>query len=169
MKKIFAVLLVLMLLVCGCSTSENNKSEYDDIVNPAVEAIKEKWEDHYLNEYHGDTTPSNKLIIKNTRIVKIKEDLDDNQTLKELFENVKYVVEFVIYSDYYGTDSKYLTYESKYCSVVIYNDNTTVVEIRNPIESYCIRVYDFSFPMVDEVIDLNSDYNQTITLDLTTQ
>ena len=160
MKKFIATLLLLVFccsFCLACNSSEGK--EYDDLVNSSISEIKAYWEDLYNRNTSRYENCKKEIIIKNTRIVIIKEE-----TEIEEFREIKYIVEFVLFVDCFGSNGKYYLGIDLGNSVAIKKDNSFLSCELNMMKSYSSRYYDYSYPMIQEVIDLGAKYNQTIAL-----
>ena len=159
MKLLFTFLLVLIsTTLFGCSDNkktEKRETKYDNYIVLCIGEMKSVFEEH-LKGFDGEC--GDKLIIKNTRVVVI----DENTTVEE-FKSVKYVVEFVVYCDYYGSNGKYYTNPYIYDTYTIYKNNN--IKCENIIRKYANSTYDFSYSYIKEVVEFDS-FNQTITLNL---
>ncbi len=153
---------VLLALILSLSTFSVYKclkdKQYNEIVNPAIEELKLGWENFY-KEFPAENR-NNTIYIKNTRIV----ELTKNQKIAE-YKDIKYIIEFTIFSDYYCTNGKYLIDAGRYDNVLICNDGTVELIDSDIIKHYFSSTYDLSFSKyIARVIDLESSYNQKITL-----
>ena len=156
MKKICALLILITMLflsACGNTEKDDNKhkesKKENQIVLGAIDVLKEHWEE----QYDEMTTDSDGYFeIKNTRVVNIKK----NKT-KE-FKDVDYVVEFVLFTDYFGTAPYYMNVEQN-DTVVVYKDGSMKME-RDVINLYRSRYYtnDFS-DFIKSVDDYGDQYN----------
>ncbi len=117
MKKAISILLALILAVslCSCSLGKDKR------VTAAIDTLKEFWTEEYSRDYYKEIGSDGHFEIKNTRIIEIKE----NNTA--MFKDVDYIVEFVLFTDYYGGS---LYYESTpmYNSVIVYKNGTSKVD-----------------------------------------
>lgn len=144
MKRISIILLVLMLV--GLSACSNNKN---DMVSKAIDELKNHWEEMY-DEANVDT--DRHFEIKNTRVINIKENDTDE------FKNIDYIIEFVLYTDYFGS-APYYQIVGIDDTVVVYKDGTMEVQ-RNLINKYRAMHYSNDFSDFIESIDDYSDkYN----------
>ncbi len=167
MKKIaLALVIAILLVLCGCGdpqtsdtkpqntetekkeTNINISSAEDEIVSDAIKVLKNDWLSYYKTNKDNDGY----FEIKNTRLIKIK----NNDT--EMFENVDYIVEFVLFTDYFGSAPYYYSNTTN-DTVVVYDDGTMKVS-PNLIKVYSGRTYNYKFPeYIDSVTDLGSEYN----------
>ncbi len=147
MKKSSIVLLVVLsmlfsLSLTSCSSNKN------PMVGKATAELKMHWKNQYKESNIGDGY----FEIKNTRVVHIKEnDI-------EMFENVKYIIEYEIYTDYYDS-APYYSNAGIHNNVVVYDDGSMSVETRY-IQRYCNAFYNYDVSgFVDKVVDYNDEYN----------
>ena len=145
MKKLYSLLLVLCLIfsLSACGTDKN------DIVSKAVSVLENHWEDLYED---SKVETDRHFEIKNTRVVNIKE----NNT--EEFKNIDYIVEFILYTDYYGS-APYYQIVGIDDTVVVYKDGTMEVQ-RNLINLYRSKYYSNDFSdFIKSIDDYGDKYN----------
>ena len=120
MKKVCYLLLVLCLIfsLSACGTNEKN------IASKAVSVLKNHWEAVY-DQPNLET--DGYFEIKNTRVINIKENTTEE------FKNIDYIVEFVLYTDYYGS-APYYQIVGTDDTVVVYKDGTMEVQRKNLIK-----------------------------------
>ena len=107
------------------------------------------WEDEYDR---FSIEEDRHFEIKNTRIITIK-----NNDIEQ-FENVKYLVEFVLYTNYMGSAPYYEDF-CVYDTVVVYNDGEMEVQT-NPIDRYRGRTYETDFSnFIKDIDDYCGYYN----------
>lgn len=167
---LFIVLLILNIL-CSCDQGKKNDSqtlESDNTSNQNESFTKEEWYDEYINtaitkvkqmwQIQYSSNDGEHLEIKNTRIISIK----SNQI--EEFKDIKYIVEFVLFTEYYHVAPYYYD-ESIYDAVVFYQNGDSEVVENNPFKAYRSKYYinDFS-EIIREICDLGSKYNDTFKL-----
>lgn len=148
MKKAISILLVLVFAVglCSCSVVKDPK------VTAAIEILQKHWTEEYSREYYKEIGSDGHFEIKNTRIIEIK----DNNTA--MFKDIDYIVEFVLFTDYYG-GSLYYENTPIYNSVIVYKNGTTKVDsdyvsrYRNANQSN-----DYS-EFIEHIDDLGDKYN----------
>lgn len=154
MKRVVCVLLaVLSLVVClgstGCN-SEGSKAESkseNKVVTEAITVLEHYWKTVYQDEI-GDGY----FEIKNTRVVSIKE----NDT--EEFKDVSSIIEFELYTDYFGS-APYYSNVAMHNNVVVYTDGSMEVS-SNVINTYRNKHYTADFSgFVESVDDYADDYN----------
>ena len=145
MKRILTVLLALTIVIC--LTACGGKT--DRVASKAVKELEDRWEEIYdespdLSDKHFE--------IKNTRVITIK----DNDT--EQFKDIKYVVEFVLFTDYFGT-SPYYSDAGLYNNVIVYKDGTMEVT-SNYFRLYSNMNFDFDYSeIIESIDDLDDKYN----------
>ncbi len=145
MKKLYSLLLVLCLIfsLSACETDKN------DIVSKAVSVLENHWEDLYED---SKVETDGHFEIKNTRVVNIKE----NNT--EEFKNIDYIVEFILYTDYFGS-APYYQNASIDDTVVVHKDGTMEVQ-RNLINLYRSKYYSNDFSdFIKSIDDYGDKYN----------
>lgn len=159
MKK-WLICLLAVLLMMPCALGE---SDLD--VEAAVQALKECWKTEAY-AFAGEQSDGY-LEIKNTRIVEISdapEARGENaealqETVNDIFADVDYIVEFMLYSDMAGT-APYTRNEGAWDCVVVGKDGTMSVPAQNPINQYRARSYSHDVSgIVENVVDLNQKYN----------
>ncbi|MEG9430027.1 MAG: hypothetical protein VZQ61_03790 [Christensenellaceae bacterium] len=163
MKKVLIIIglvfLICLSVVLGGACKSTSENKYDELVNKSIVEIKSFWENKY-NETDSSNR-KNDIFIVNTRLITI-----DKNTYIEEFREVEYIIEFTIYSDYLGTNGKYYRNIGRCDSVAVHKDKTILVCDQNLIYNYEIRHYDFTYPMIIDVVDFGAQYNQRIILDI---
>ena len=161
MKKlalILAVVLLFSLTACADAAQSGTQGSGAEgkIISQAAEELKKEWEAIYDGDSMTDT--DGHFEIKNTRVIIFREN-----DIKE-FENVAYIVEFELYTDYFGAAPYY--YSADICSsVVVYEDGTMEVARHNLIEAYSAKYYSYDYTaFIEAVNDYGSEYNCTETL-----
>ena len=165
MKRILALLFIACMVfsLSACNTSDDNTSSrrqnadsqiesFDIDITEAVDAITEKWKELYQEKNNTDGY----FEIKNTRVIFIKENTDVAE-----FQDIRYIVEFDIYSDYFATAPYYLN-PSIDDSVSIHKDGTLTVNHVRPILSYRSRTYSNDYSnIIESITDLGDQFNMT--------
>lgn len=104
MKRIFAVILlvamVLTLAACG-KKDPAAAGKHQDVITKAVTEVKKSWQKSYDEDAANGAKTERYFQIVNTRVVTLQGNAGGE------FQNVGYVVEFDIYSDYFGTAPYY--------------------------------------------------------------
>ena len=129
MKKL-ALFLALVLLTGLCLSGCGNP--HDEMIREAIEELEDYWTGVY--DYADEIAASykdNNIVkeryfeIKNTRVIEVDEDVFD--------EDAVYVIEFLLYTDYYGSDmpmSASLTNvvgQKGQSTVIVYSDGSMEV------------------------------------------
>ena len=160
MKRIILALLTLIICLTLTSALGENlpiENQYDARVQSAIEALKLEWVEKYAQYIDADVH----LEIKNTRIVFIK---DDAHEVHEMFENVDYIVEFVLFSDLFGNPQYFFQWTTN-DTVVFLKDGSAEVAHTNYLRIYVSRVFSYDFSgIIDSVEDLGAVYNQVFLL-----
>lgn len=119
------------------------------MITEAISELKDHWKDVY--EKSGDTADGY-FEIKNTRVVTIK-----NNDL-EMFSDVQYIIEFELYTDYFGS-APYYEDAGVYDNVVVYKDGTMEV-VSHLIVVYRSSTFEVDFSdFIQEIDDYNGYYN----------
>lgn len=149
MKKSLFIILSFILVFALSACGNNNQNE---LVADAIAELKYEWEDIY-NSDRLSTDCDGYFEIKNTRIIEIK------KTDTELFEDVEYIIEFVLYTDYFGS-APYYSSAGVSDSVVVYKDGTMEVAKSNFFNLYRMKTYSSDYSdIIEEVTDLENKYN----------
>lgn len=163
MKKIFLILLsfalVFSLTACNLAFLHKvvdgvmeNKPEDDameELAEAAIELLKLEWKDIYSSDFLESDCY---FEIKNTRVIEI------NETNDKILKNVDYIVEFVLYTDYFGSAPYYCS-TGLSDSVVVYDDGTMEVSRSNVLQIYRTAYYANLSDVVKTVYDLGDMYN----------
>ena len=146
MKKISIILLVLAL--CFLKACSSTKSA----VKPAREKLIERWEEIYNN---SQKQKDGHFEIINTRVITVKENnLED-------FKDVKYIVEFVIFSDYNGS-APYYSQATISNSVVVYKNGEMKVPNNNLLKVYSMESNEYDYSnIIESIKDYGDDFNIT--------
>ncbi len=145
MKRISAILLVLILTwgLSACNSNDN------DMVSKAINELKNHWEKMY-DKTNVDT--DGYFEIKNTRVVNIKENNTDE------FKDVNYIVEVVLYTDYFGS-APYYQVVGIDDTVVVFKDGSMEVQ-SNLINRYRSKYYSNDFSdFIESIYDYSDKYN----------
>lgn len=90
MKKL-VLLLVFVLLLCLCLSG---CGKHDEMIEEAIEELEDHWTEIY-DTSRKNTAKDRYFEIKNTRVITLQE---------ETIGDVEYIIEFVLYTDYYGSE-----------------------------------------------------------------
>ena len=186
MKRFLAFVLLLALLTLP-ALAENKEAksapapageemggEYDEMVLPAIEALKGEWRRIYGEMVDGGMCGpdfTGYLEIKNTRVIRIRKvpygsrgSAGETNHATETFGDIDYLVDFVIYSDYFGS-TPYYEYVGLSDCVAVLRNGTIEVRQKNPLLLYRSRYYESDFSgIIEEIIDLNGAYNAVFHL-----
>jgi len=148
MKRLLAIMLslvlVLSLTACG--------SKHDDIIEKAITELEKIWVDQY-SEHHSSIKTDGYFEIKNTRVIEIK----DNEN--EMFKDIDYVIEFVLFTDYYGSAPYYYNV-GIYDTVVVYKNGKTEASSKTPFLQYVVQTYSTDYSdFIESVTDYGDKYN----------
>ena len=156
MKKVFALLLVVVITVfcVACSSKETPDKAgkeptktHDSVITKAIAELKDCWEDIYEE---SKVATDGHFEIKNTRIITLK----SNDI--ELFDNVKYIIEFELYTDYFGS-APYYEDVGTYDTVVVYNSGKMDIKT-NLIRAYRNTTYQTDYSDFIKSVDDYCEY-----------
>ena len=167
MKKLlaclFAFVMLLSMTACGSKEDDEPKkvkeSKKDKEIVAAIEMLEEKWAEIYEDEsYEND---KGYFEIKNIRKIKIKDtlsvDAECADLANETFGNVDYILEFVLYTDYYSSSQPFQTHI--YNEIVVHEDGSMEFSARL-LTNYATRVYDYDYSgIIESIEDYGSLYN----------
>lgn len=172
---IAAVIVLVVLLVCesvllifertnstedvpGTPSETTAHGMYSEEIEVAISALTEKWTELYSKDSNDGY-----LEIYHTRIIEITPDANDTFFTKlDRGTEIKYVVEFSLYSDFYGS-APYYHNIATYDTVLLYNDGTAEV-VDSFFRKYIGTTYVYQFAFIDDIIDLGSEYNQVFNI-----
>lgn len=163
--QLFLVVCILLVSFCACNYQFDQETDKEmpskwqtQMVETAIEKITETWKTQYEKD---KLTTDPVVLITNTRIIKI-----DSETAVKEFQNVEYMVEFLLYTDYFGS-SPYYSNVNIYDSVVFYRDDSVEVPYQNILNVYGNKVYRYRYDgIVQRVYDLGGYYDQEIKIKL---
>lgn len=148
-------LLIGVIALTGCTGT----TARDEKIDKAVTALKDYWTGYYadMGETENDRTNGDwYLEIKNTRIVELGNGAED------FLKDVQYVVEFVIYTNFYGA-APYYSHTDVRNTVLIYKDGTVEAGTVAGIPQYIARY--FEAPPIESTKDYGSQYNAVYHLE----
>lgn len=174
MKRIVSLVLAFILVCCMITIlsiltacHQANPQEQNDLIEisqsdktlieDAIKLLEDEWEVIAVE----DECNNGYLEIKNTRIL----HTDSSEIAKALgVDGVESIVEFIIFTDYYGASPYY--YETQYMNnVVFFSDGSSSV-ITNAVQMYSSRTYDAALKNCSfTVIDCGSTFNQIFDLE----
>lgn len=170
MKRFLSLFLVLLLSCSFLAACQQNDPSSDDMENEinisqterekiekAIDLLVDEWEVIAVE----DECNNGYLEIKNTRIVKP----DSNDLANTLgVNNIEYIVEFVIFTDFYGAAPYY--YETQHQNNVIFYSDGTGAVATNAVQMYSSLTYDYALDKCSfSVLDCNSTFNQVFDLE----
>lgn len=168
--KVFAVVMIAVVVVLSIvlavavlpieDSDEDKLKEENKQIKTAIEMIEESWRDTYESMPATESIEREHIIeILHTRVINIK----DNDV--ERFENIDFVVEFVLYTDFYGSSPYYVTVPTRPSAVIFYKDGTKEVCEGNIITSYIATTGDYTLAeILESVEDYGTEYNQVIKM-----
>ena len=140
--------------------AENANTMYSERIRPAIDTLTQHWKEVYADL---DMTVDGYLEIKNTRIIFWKENAT-TEYLPDFCENVAYVVEFMLLSDYFGSSPHYFNHGIYDC-VVFLKDGSVDVPVRSIFDRYRGQTFSSDFTsFIDSIVDLGDAYNETFML-----
>ncbi len=152
MKKLLIIITICALMLGATSCATLNFKDNDKI-KTAISCLEETWAEN--NDKMNGTISEARII--HTRIMWISEN--DNEHLS----NIECIVEFEIYSDYYGCNNGYVQNVGVDDVVVFYTDGTYETESRSPFDT--IIAYTFSLSATD-LIEKTNDYGTRFNQEL---
>lgn len=167
MKKIICLLMAILFtasLFSGCSkVDEKVDEEVEEYAEEAIEMIKKEWENTYkeANKNSVNNTHFDEYVeIKNTRVIIFD---DDNEN--EYFKDIECIVEFTLFTDYYGSNTYYSNCNMN-DNVIFYKDGSKEIS-SHFIRQYFNTTYDLKLEGIDfEIYDLDDKYDQVLDLNL---
>ena len=172
MKKLALFLAFALILSCfaGCGEKEKSPQEVSSDTTASQNSEIPDWQDEAVkkaiielkNAHKKSVSPENQddqyLEIKNTRLISIKEDAKDDYGV---FDDVKYVIEFMLLTNYHGT-SPYYSYTTD--SYAIYENET--IKQHDAFILFRSMGYSSDFSdIIDEIYDLGGAYNEVFHLE----
>ena len=158
MKRFIAILILIAIVFCFAACGKQDKEssaanrenlKHHEIVTEATAQLKKYWQQTY-KEYDVET--DGYFEIKNVRVITIK----DNDI--ELFQDVAYIIEYELYTDYMGSAPYY-----ENCGVynnVVVNKNGTMDVKNSLIRIYRNKTYQTDYSsFIAAIDDYNSQYN----------
>lgn len=139
---------------------QNEQSEYDDLVESAIDSLKIKW----IGLYKDCEDADGYLEIFHTRVIDITPNESDTvfQEMDRGME-IDYIIEFSLYSDYFSAEPYYHN-AAVYDTVLVYEDGTTSVA-SNFFRTYSNLTYSYDYSgFVEEIEDMGTSYNRVIDL-----
>ena len=155
MKKLITLFLSIILMInfVSCSSFVSNEeikepiNAYDSVIKEAIDVVKDEWKNQY-EEHNGDAY----FEIKNTRVIEIKDN--DISVVKD----VKYIVEFILFTDYYGNAPYYSEAVVSNVAVIYKNGNAEITGDLFRRYSSATYSYDYS-NIIKNIVDCGGKYN----------
>ncbi len=158
MKKVFLpLILIISLMFSLCLTSCDSEKA---LVEDAIEILEEHWEESYEEDLGISwSEPDGHFEIKNTRVIKIKDNIKEDDKAYQYFGDVEYVIEFVLFTDYLASAPYYKDYGLSN-SVLVYEDGDLEVSPHNLFDLYKNYTYSFDYSeIIDEIVDYGDKFN----------
>ncbi len=172
MKKLALFLALALTLIgfSGCGEKEKTPQTVSSDTTASQNSEIPDWQDEAVkkaiielkNVHKKSVSPENQddqyLEIKNTRLISIKEDATDDYGV---FDDVKYVIEFMLLTNIHGT-SPYYSYTTD--SYAIYENDS--IKQHDAFILYRSMDYSSDFSdIIDEIHDLGGAYNEVFHLE----
>ncbi len=169
MKKLALFLAFALILSCfaGCGEREKSPQEVSSDTTASQNFEIPAWQDEYVKkaidklkteQKKTQVTENQYLEIKNTRLIKIKEDATDPY---EIFDDVDCIVEFMLLTNIYDSAPYYFYATDSYA---IYKNG--VVKEHDAFNLYRNRTYSAEFDnIIEEIYDLKDNYNEICDLE----
>ncbi|MBR6165283.1 MAG: hypothetical protein IKQ45_05085 [Clostridia bacterium] len=155
----------LLDFVFGTKTSTGTTEP--EMVQKAVETLKDFWLNDSKSGYKSEYNMSRRgyLEILHTQLSYISDEANKDESLYYgQFYNIYCVIDFVLLSDYYGTDP-YYSCPGMYQTVAVYTDGTMKVLPHSPFSWYSARAYIYDYSgIISEVKNLGDQYNGSFFL-----
>ena len=163
MRKLICVLLLLAVVAGCCACGRKDGGKYDGMVKLAVEELKRHWTNEIYAPDGNVEKGEGYLQIVNTRVINIKDEPVTGFDT-DMFDNVDYIVEFVIFDNYYYSAPFYYSSNSHNDHVAVYKDGS--MEVTGDLFNiYRSRYYTSDFSgVIDEVTDLGDKYDEVYIL-----
>jgi hypothetical protein len=143
----------------GSGVTEEVTAQARRTVEAAIDLLTAAWTAEYARTNRSTT---GYLEIKNTRLIEIKDDLT-GVTGADSFEGVDYVVEFILYSDYFSTAPYYINPTVK-DSVTCDDSGDCEVNDRNPFLAWQARTFGQPADLAASIRDFGPAFNVTFDL-----
>lgn len=134
-----------------------------NLVEQALETLKSGWMQE-LTKYNEDNEQKSDGTLKicNTQLVIINQNSTDEK-YERYFEDIEAIIEFEIYSDYYGSAPYYVN-AGMNDTVIIRTDGTSELT-SHYIRNVGNKTYDYDFTSIfSEIDNLGNQYNKTYNL-----
>lgn len=164
MKKIAHALTVFILCfglaACDGDKKSSDNQQYREEVSLALAELKREWTEIYKKSIESEIIVDGYLEINNTRVISMR----PTAAAKLKYDDLRYIVEFTIFTDYFGSSPYYVITEY-YNTIAISNDGKAQVMERNLIRDYQQRTFQYDFPgFIESIHDFNDEYNISMKL-----
>ena len=158
MKRVFCAVLVAALLLTFCACGKSTSAEGNDVsldehhamLLKARNVLINAWEEIYKD---SRTESDGYFQIKNTRLITFKKNTN------KYFSDVAYIVEFVVFSDYYGS-APYYANAGFMDSVVVYRNGTMEANQNNLLKMYSSKTFSYDYSeFLEQIKDYADAYN----------
>ena len=156
-KKYLILAGVLLVIVIGVIVWRSRNADWAGTVNRAKSAVEYQWQSLYAEGRVGNGSSDRHLEIRDTRVITIApNDI-------KFWDGITCVVEFSLYSNYFGS-APYYSNAMSYDSVVFYADGSCEVRSANPFRQYSARTYSYDYSgIISGIYELGTQYNQTFS------
>lgn len=120
-------------------------------------ALQEAWEEKYRESPLKNRVDD--IYIKNTRVIKVRGGRDF-----PLLNDAVCVVEFMILSDFFGSQGRYFQNAGILDTVIFYRDGHTEVPETNVFRVYTTQTYEDASSIVEGVTELDAQDNRKLTI-----
>ena len=151
--------MIILDKVSSAGGTGKGGGDYDEIVETATDKMYDKWKEEMDN--------FSSIEIYHTRVIEIKPEHNNELFLRGLNAvcgrtDLKYIVEFDVYSDYYMSDPYYYEMDNYSC-VLIFEDGAAQVVEKDLFSLLGRSYYNFNWSdVVKKVTDLGDTYNKTL-------
>ena len=147
------ICIVAVVLLPGCAEKKvEESSKYHEEITDAIDVLESAWMQKYMDSDIKDKY----LEIKNTRFIKIAE------TDVEPFNNVDYIVEFIVFDNYFDS-APYYSSSGLFNTVVVYKDGRSEAVQTSLFTLYRSRTFDGDVSkFIKHWEDLGETYNMVV-------
>lgn len=167
MKKRAFVFAVLMMLICSLLFTAQAEMVVEEMCAKAIGMMKNVWKNELLTD-----DSDGYFEVAHTRVIYLYTHSSDERTAKYLqqyFTNqegaaMTAFVECTLFTDYFSSAPYYSDVMLHHC-VAFYDDGTSAVLSKSPIEIFRARSYETQFDgIIREIVDLDGMYNEVCYL-----
>jgi hypothetical protein len=158
-RLLVAALLAVTLSACDgpgySGLTQDPTSQERQSVEAAIDLLTATWTAEYAK---GNPSTTNAYLeIKNTRLIELKDDLADE------FEDIDYLVEFLLYSDYFHTAPYYMN-ATVFDTVTCSDSGACTVPQRNPFLVWQPRTFGRPADLIASIRDFGPEFNAVFIL-----